>query len=345
MFEDALLESSPRRGSVLCRIHYLLSALVGTLFFALSWYLLPWVLVLASERALFFAAATVGLAAGAYALELCYVWADTRQQHLRTWPWLGVTLLLNLPGFLIYLVYSAQKSGDWKRAALPLAYLAESMLVGVLILVPLIYTQALPKQLLIGEIHISPPPGPPPARPAGPRARPAPHASVDLNVEPPIIPAGVRRVVDIPEPPEQDAGVGVGVIGAPPGGPSDGHSIWVLGGLPSGGQLPPPPPTHVAPKQKMIRVGGNVIAAQALYQSRPVYPPLAMMARIQGTVVLQAIIGKDGTVQDLKVLSGHPLLVRAALDAVRTWRYQPTLLNSEPVEVLTEIDVNFKLGE
>jgi len=70
-----------------------------------------------------------------------------------------------------------------------------------------------------------------------------------------------------------------------------------------------------------------------------------MMARIQGTVVLQAILSKEGTVEDLKVLSGHPLLVRAAIDAVRVWRYQPTLLNSEPVEVLTEIDVNFRLGE
>ena len=62
-------------------------------------------------------------------------------------------------------------------------------------------------------------------------------------------------------------------------------------------------------------------------------------------MVLQAIIGKDGTVQDLKVLSGHPLLARAALDAVKTWRYQPTLLNSEPVDVLTEIDVKFNLAE
>jgi protein TonB len=68
------------------------------------------------------------------------------------------------------------------------------------------------------------------------------------------------------------------------------------------------------------------------------------MARIQGTVVLQAMLGTDGSVQDLKVISGHPLLVGAALDAVRTWRYQPTLLNSEPVEVLTEIDVNSVSG-
>jgi periplasmic protein TonB len=345
MFEDALLESSPRRVSVLCRIHYLLSTLVGTIFFALGWCLLPWVLAFGGERALFVAAATVGLAAEAYALMLCYVWGDTRQQHLHAWPWLGFTLLLNLPGFLIYLVYSAHKSGDWKRASLPLAYIAESMLVGVLILVPLIHTQALPKQLLIGEIHISPPPGPPPMRTAGPRTRPAPRATVDLTLAPAFIPTGVTRVVDTPQPPREVAGDGPTVIGGIPGGSAGGPADWVIDGMPSGGQLPPPPPTHVAPGQKMIRVGGNVIAAQGLYQPSPVYPPLATMARVQGTVVLQAIIGTDGTIKDLKVLSGHPLLVRAALEAVKTWRYQPTLLNTEPVEVLTEINVTFKLGE
>jgi protein TonB len=95
----------------------------------------------------------------------------------------------------------------------------------------------------------------------------------------------------------------------------------------------------------MIRVGGKVIAAQALYQPPPVYPPLAVTARVRGTVLLQAVIGKDGAVQDLKVLGGHPLLIRAALAAVRTWRYQPTLLDGEPVEVLTEINVNFTLSE
>jgi periplasmic protein TonB len=68
------------------------------------------------------------------------------------------------------------------------------------------------------------------------------------------------------------------------------------------------------------------------------------MARVEGTVVLQAILGKDGTVQDLKVLGGPPLLIRVAMDAVRTWRYQPTLLNGEPVDVLTEISVNFTLA-
>ncbi len=88
-----------------------------------------------------------------------------------------------------------------------------------------------------------------------------------------------------------------------------------------------------------------MIAARAIYQPTPDYPPLAKMARIQGVVRLQAIIGKDGTVQDLKALSGHPMLVGAAIAAVQHWRYQPTLLNGEPVEVLTEIDVNFRLEE
>jgi len=95
----------------------------------------------------------------------------------------------------------------------------------------------------------------------------------------------------------------------------------------------------------MIRLSSGVVAAKALRQPKPLYPQLAVRARIQGTVVLQAIIGKDGTIRDLKVLSGHPLLVQAALDAVKTWQYLPTLLNSEPVEVLTEIDVIFTLAD
>jgi protein TonB len=75
------------------------------------------------------------------------------------------------------------------------------------------------------------------------------------------------------------------------------------------------------------------------------YPPLARQTRISGTVRLHAIIGKNGAVQQLEVISGHPLLVQAALDAVRQWRYRPTLLNGEPVEVDTTIDVIFSLNQ
>ena len=78
-------------------------------------------------------------------------------------------------------------------------------------------------------------------------------------------------------------------------------------------------------------------------QVQPIYPPLAREARIQGTVVLQALIGKDGTIENLAVVSGHPMLTQAALDAVKQWRYKPYLLNGEPVWVQTAINVNFVL--
>ena len=98
-------------------------------------------------------------------------------------------------------------------------------------------------------------------------------------------------------------------------------------------------------KPIQIRVGGQVEAARAISRPMPDYPPLARMARIQGTVRLEAVISTDGRIQNLRVLAGHPLLVNAALEAVARWRYQPTLLNGEPVEVVTEIDVNFALAE
>src|SRR5207244_5145542 len=93
-----------------------------------------------------------------------------------------------------------------------------------------------------------------------------------------------------------------------------------------------------------IRVGGTVQAAQVLNAPKPVYPPLAKQARIQGAVRLNVIIGKDGTVQDVAVESGHPLLVPAAIDAVRQWAYRPTALNGQPVEVDTVVDVNCTLS-
>jgi protein TonB len=238
---------------------------------------------------------------------------------------------------------SSGRTCERRRIHYLISALAESMLVGTLVLVPFIYTQALPKQFLIGQIHVSAPPGPPSEHPTGPRPRLAPHPAVDAFTAPSSIPQGITPVVDPPQAPEMSAGLGV--IGAVPGGMSNGTLNELMGSL-SPGTAPPPPPTpHVAPRPQMIRVGGDVIAAQAVYQPQPVYPPLAIAARVQGTVVLQAIIGKDGSVQNLKVLSGHPLLVHAAIDAVRSWRYQPTLLDLEPVDVLTEVDVKFSLSQ
>ena len=94
-----------------------------------------------------------------------------------------------------------------------------------------------------------------------------------------------------------------------------------------------------------IKVGGNVQQTKLVQQPRPVYPPLAKQARIQGTVRMQIVIAKDGTVKNMELESGHPLLIPSAQDAVRQWVYQPTLLNGEPVEVLTTVDVNYTLRD
>jgi protein TonB len=119
----------------------------------------------------------------------------------------------------------------------------------------------------------------------------------------------------------------------------------IIGGLPQAAPPPPPPPPPKPATPKSIRVGGNVQQANLIRQVKPVYPPLAKAARVQGTVKFEAVIAKDGTIQNLHVVSGPPLLVNAALEAVKQWQYKPTLLNGEPVEVITTIDVNFTLSQ
>jgi len=99
-----------------------------------------------------------------------------------------------------------------------------------------------------------------------------------------------------------------------------------------------------APPQR-IRVGGGVQQTKLISQPHPTYPLEAKQAHIQGVVQLSATIAKDGTVRNPEVISGHPMLVQAALDAVRQWVYQPTLLNGQPVEVVTQIDVSFTLAQ
>jgi protein TonB len=94
-----------------------------------------------------------------------------------------------------------------------------------------------------------------------------------------------------------------------------------------------------------IRVGGLVQSGKLRHGPAPVYPPLARQARISGQVRLEAIIDRQGRIQNLRVLSGHPLLVPAAIEAVRQWIYEPTLLNGDPVEVMTQIDVHFRFAQ
>jgi TonB family protein len=108
---------------------------------------------------------------------------------------------------------------------------------------------------------------------------------------------------------------------------------------------PPPPPGGGSGAPSRIRVGANVQQANLINQVPPVYPPLAMQAKIEGVVQMSAIIDKEGRVANLQLMSGHPLLVPAALEAVKQWVYKPTLLNGQPVEVATQINVNFSLSQ
>jgi len=356
MFDENLLDSSPSRAPVLKNIHWLISLAIGVVSFVASYFFLLSMLfsllsVLTGAsvgspegRALLAESLALGVICMFYALMVCYVWADARHARISPIPWVVVVFLLNLPGFLIYLIYSATKTGDWKRAAIPIAYIIEVILVGGLVVYPLIYTEALPKAQLMVSLSAPPPPPPPP-----PPAAPAPKVIIhkvtieDVMKAPTVIPKTVRVVKDEPEQQEASVGVVGGVPGGVPGGTAGGVIGGIIGGVMSAAPPPPPPPKAAAPKR--IRVGGSVEKALLIFGPKPEYPPLAKMARIQGTVKLEAVISKDGTIQDLKVLSGHPLLVKSALDAVQRWRYQPTLLNGDPVEVVTEIDVNFSLAE
>jgi protein TonB len=226
--------------------------------------------------------------------------------------------------------------------------------VTILVLIPLIYTDTLPKAQLTSFLVAPPPPPPPPPPPAAtpppkvvkvvPRQFDAGRLMAPKNIPKEI---AMIREEELP-PPSASAGVVGGVPGGVPGGTAGGVIGGIIGGVPSAAPPPPPPVKKEDPKPatpQRIRVGGNVQAANLIRKISPTYPPLAKQARVQGTVRFQAIIGKDGTIQNLQLVTGHPLLVPAATEAVKQWLYKPTLLNGEPVEVVTQIDVNFTLSQ
>lgn len=156
---------------------------------------------------------------------------------------------------------------------------------------------------------------------------------------PTAIPKKIATIKEDAAPPPA-SGVAGGVVGGVAGGSMGGVLGGVLGSIV---QSTPVAVPKVAAPQK-IRVSSGVAQGNLVRQIKPQYPPLARQARIQGTVVLQAIIGKDGSVQNLHVVSGDRMLVEAALEAVKQWRYKPYFLNGEPVEVDTQININFTLA-
>jgi protein TonB len=232
------------------------------------------------------------------------------------------------------------------------AFGGELVLVTTLVLIPLIYLQALPRAQLNNAVFLAPTPPPPPRSPqaALPRvAKVIPRQFVVGHLTAPVtVP---KQVANLKEqefaPPSEATGLAGGVPGGVPGGQIGGVIGGIVGSIPSAG--PPPPPSSPVQNElkaatpQRIRLGGNLQAANLLHQVTPAYPVLAKAGRVQGTVRLNAVIGKDGMVREITLISGHPLLVQAAMQAARQFIYRPTYLNGQAVEVDTVIDVQFHL--
>lgn len=338
MFDQTLVDSAPARAPVLSIAGWAISFGFAFLGFLARFILIPAIgRQPMSSGASFFLAVTIAVFVFFTALMLCYVVSESRRLRLNTMLWFVVTLIFSVVGFSSYLIYAAARTKNWKRAAMPMGSMVEGLVVAALILYPLIYTSALPKTQLM-KFLVAPAP-PASSTPPATRQRVVRCVSIaQLMAMPSVIPKTIPQVKNLPEPISDASGIAV------PGSVPQANGNGMLGLLPGASSIPPPPPAAKAVPER-IRVGGVVEAAKVLYRPMPAYPPLAKMAGLQGVVRLEAVIGKNGSIQNLRVISGHPLLIEAALDAVKQWRYEPTLLDGVPVEVVTEIDVAFNLSQ
>jgi periplasmic protein TonB len=215
----------------------------------------------------------------------------------------------------------------------------QTVIVSLLLLVPLLRTVVLPSG------HALPTPiswGTPP--PAAPPIRHQHVMVIQSNLAENVLiaPKDVTKDVEMLEgdsAPPQVSYNGVGVDGGLGAGSRDGV-LNSLGDASTRGVLPPPPPVSSV---RQFRTS-SMLQGSLIHSVQPIYPPLARTARIQGSVVLSAIIGKDGMIKNLRAVSGHPMLVSAAVNAVSQWRYRPYILNNEAIEVETLITVNFTLS-
>lgn len=230
---------------------------------------------------------------------------------------------------------TAQTRRPWTVAA---SVALQTILVAIAFVAPLLHIAALqrpqPVPIWLPPQTLKEQPPQTAARTAAPTAPTArPVFILPALQAPTTVPTHIDMTPDAPEPP--------GVFAAAPTGPS------VLAGLEKTTIAPAPspvvkptPPAPTAP----VRISGGVQSAKLVFSPRPAYPHIALITRTQGTVRIQAVIGRDGSISNLQVISGHPLLIEAARQAVQQWRYEPTMLGGQPVEVITEIDVNFMIG-
>lgn len=242
------------------------------------------------------------------------------------------------------LEYNRMKSSS-RLADLLISLSVNACLLVVPIFAGLYFTDSLDLKHFASTFLVAPPPPPPPAPAPTPLIKAAPVHRVFENsgklVAPTVIPKQVQMLKEEPIP---DVGAG-GVAGGVPGGVAGGSISGVLGGVIGGTGVVPAP---VAPKEKgpktPVRVGGRVKEPKLVSRVDPRYPPLAVQTHMQGTVIIDAIIDERGNVVEARVVSGPPLLIQAAMDAVRQWKYEPTFLNDEPVPVQLNVTVQFRLA-
>src|SRR5262245_1002727 len=235
-----------------------------------------------------------------------------------------------------YITESPSRVGT-RRGYVPLSIVAHLVLVGLVIVVPIFGPDVLPVAAsTFDEVFISrdvpqppPPPQAPPVRESAPRSQP-PDADVDPSAAPIVPPAMIA--------PETAGQVTRGLIR----GVEDGVGNIVDGTLGARVDVPLLPAPPVEPDVPRA-VGGEITRPKKIHDVSPVYPTIALASRVEGLVVIEATIGPTGDVVDAKVLRGKPLLDRAALDAVRQWRFTPTLLNGKAIAVIMSVTVDFKL--
>src|ERR1700730_6520492 len=219
------------------------------------------------------------------------------------------------------------------------SFAIQIMIIGVMVLIPLIFTEALPKGQMM-FLLLAPPPPPPPPPPAAAVVHVKQIQTDIVNGElrtPTKIPQKVKMIQEDEAP---AAMATTAVVGGVPGGVPGGSMGGVTGSVLSSTPVAAP---HIATPTR-VRVSSGVVSGLLVRKVPPAYPPLARQARIQGVVVLQAQISKEGNIENLQLISGHPMLAPAAIEAVKQWKYRPYLLNGEPVEVDTQVQVNFTLA-
>ncbi len=227
-----------------------------------------------------------------------------------------------------------------KRVTQTGSFIVQSIILGILILIPVWFVDVLPVSQL-ATFLVAPPPPPPPPPPAAPAVKVTRVTEVvDGALRTPTkIPQTVKMIKEEAPPPAAGGVIG-GVEGGVPGGSTGG----VLGALLPSTHSSQAPAVSAPLPVKRIKVSTGISEGMLAHRVEPVYPGIAMRARIEGTVQLKAVIAKDGTIQNLQLVSGHPLLVPSAMEAVKQWRYRPYVLNGDPLEVETIVIVNFHIN-